>query len=133
MIMIALIAGLVGCAYDAVDGSLKAANTELHQVQTAIIAAMADAKAATLAFPAEGATVFWAGGDTDCPYAQAGTMLYYAKDYIYGPFRAAYEISNNGTITQGVLVHANLGDHTPWSGIEWDTTNNNWMADDGLP
>jgi prepilin-type N-terminal cleavage/methylation domain-containing protein len=83
-------------------GTLQAANTELHQVQTAIIAAMADAEAGTLTGPGANETYWWAGGNTSCPYAAVssgnGTITYYASDYVYGPLRAAYRIANDGSI-----------------------------------
>ena len=109
-------------------GTVQSANTELHQVQTAIIACMADAEAASLANPAANATVEWAGGNgTQCPTSSAGAITFYASAYVYGPFRAAYTIDHGGTILSGTLNSTELGTRTPWSGITWDSVNKNWI------
>jgi prepilin-type N-terminal cleavage/methylation domain-containing protein len=116
------------------QGTLQSANTELHQVQTAIIAAMADAEAASLASPTGTATKWWAGGNdtAEVPWTTAGNITYYASDYVFGPFRAAYEIDSSGGIilastnnTQAQTLIVDRG-RTPWSGIEWDDVNKNW-------
>ena len=111
-------------------GTVQAANTELHQVQTAIIAAMADAETATLTSP-NSTDLYWAGG--------AGTVYcivmingeertFDAADYVYGPFRAAYEINSGGEILQAT-TNSTLIVGNPWSGIDWDGTNKNWAKD----
>jgi prepilin-type N-terminal cleavage/methylation domain-containing protein len=107
-------------------GTVQAANTELHQVQTAVIATLADAEAAKLTNPTGAATVMWAGGNgTQCPTSQAGNVTFYASSYVYGPFRAAYEITEDGTILLGTLNSTEIVG-TPWSGIHWDSINKNW-------
>ena len=99
-------------------GTLQAANTELHQVQTAIIAAMADAESGTLtSFGA------WSGGNGTI---QAGA--YDAATYVYGPFRATYYIEENGSIDRGELTVPE--GRTAWSGIHWDGTNKGWASGD---
>ena len=83
---------------------------------------MADAESGTLS-----AYGWWAGGNGTIQ-ATSGNDTYDAATYVYGPFRAAYEIDETGTILQGSLTHDTLGDRSPWSGIEWDSTNKNWRA-----
>ena len=114
-------------------GTLQAANTELHQVQTAIIAAMADAEAGSLTanatlgnFPYE-----WSGG-TGVIYIDRsgiedpvdGENYWDAAHYVYGPLRATYVIQQNGTISTGTCNA--LGQ---WGeGIIWDALNQNWRV-----
>ena len=112
-------------------GTLQAANTELHQVQTAIIAAMADGETGTLGglnttFPADwdgDAGIVYvdaAGGTTDT--FDAG-VDYDARDYVYGPFRADYFILKDGTI-QSATCNAT----GQWgTGIEWDDSVHAWV------
>ena len=99
-------------------GTLQAANTELHQVQTAIIASMADGQTGQL-------TGFddWAGQE-DTVYVQIGDIRYDAASYIYGPLRATYSVAQNGTITHGDCNYAGA-----WgTGIIWDPSMMNWRA-----
>jgi prepilin-type N-terminal cleavage/methylation domain-containing protein len=116
------------------EGTVQSANTELHQVQTAVIAAMADAEAASLAYPSGTSTTWWAGGNEtgEVPYAVAGNLTFYGSDYVFGPFRAVYQIDSSGGIilastnnTQAQTLIVDRG-RTPWSGIEWDDVNKNW-------
>ena len=88
-------------------GTLQAANTELHQAQTAIIAAMADAETnvvldwATNDTLLDGEFIYWAG-ESDTVLIQATTgPPRDASVYIYGPFRAVYEIDHTGAIVAG--------------------------------
>ena len=104
-------------------GTLQAANTELHQCQTAIISAMADGQTGKLTAPAANVTVAW-DGSPDVVYVQVGTDKYDAASYKYGKFRAEYTVNNDGAITDG---NANITGG--WgSGIAWDSTANNWKA-----
>ena len=97
-------------------GTLQAANTELHQCQTAIISAMADGETAQLT--AYGA---WKG-QTGVVTVVVGNATYDAADYIYGLFRAEYTIEQDGGITSG-----NPDITGGWgTGIQWDTDANNW-------
>ncbi len=100
-------------------GTLQAANTELHQAQTAIIACMADAEIGQL----DAAAPAWAG---EADMVTIGT--YDASDYVYGPFRAAYDVSLNGTIMDGDETIEN-----GWgTSITWDDAYMNWReAEDG--
>jgi len=111
-------------------GTVQAANTELHQVQTAIISAMADGEAATLTSP-NTTSLYWAGG-AGTIYVTVGNTTYDAADYVYGPLRAAYEIDTSGAILSASLVDPNfpVNDRSPWSGIEWDDVNKNWKIPD---
>jgi len=110
-------------------GTVQAANTELHQVQTAIISLMADAESNVITLPAA-ANGWWAGGNDTSPYYVVNeTLTYYASDYVYGPFRAAYEVTTGGAIVQGTTVSpANVPIGSPWNNIQWNPTNMNWEA-----
>jgi len=88
-------------------GTLQAANTELHQAQTAIIACMADAETAQLD---AGATA-WNGG-ADAVEATAAGTTYDAANFIYGLFRGTYDVSINGSITAGLANE--WGDGIMW-------------------
>jgi hypothetical protein len=108
-------------------GTVQSANTELHQVQTAVIAAMAECESGTLNLT--GNSTWWAGGygyiTADCVAdpAEANDAAF----FVYGPLRAAYEIDTSGRILQGSLTEASVTIGDPWTGIQWDTTNSNWM------
>ena len=94
-------------------GTVQAANTELHQVQTAVIACMADAEAGQLDAPG-----VWAGGPGVIHIGE-----FDASSYVYGPFRAAYAISINGTITSGdASIEGGWG-----TGIVWDSEVRGWV------
>jgi len=99
-------------------GTLQAANTELHQAQTAIIAAMADAETAQLNC-ADGTT--WGGETGTVDATGAANVTYDAASYVYGLFRAIYTVNQDGSIVDG--------DSHDWgAGIMWDSTNDNWVA-----
>jgi prepilin-type N-terminal cleavage/methylation domain-containing protein len=109
-------------------GTLQAANTELHQVQTAIIASMADAETGLLADSYNGTPisypVSWAGGPGAVMTVSANSTYFDASAYVYGPFRASYSIEQNGTI-----IGANATITNGWgTGIHWDSTVANWAA-----
>jgi len=98
-------------------GTLQAANTELHQAQTAIIAAMADAESNNVsavgtewAGETEYVTVFGPGGNID------------AADYVYGPFRARYEVDATGAIVGGLCN----GEGEWGTAITWSEAFLNW-------
>ena len=102
------------------SGNVEAANTELHQAQTAITAALADAGAATIGVAPGTATA------ADAWKGQAGVVLATgsasgsngdAATYLMGPFKAGYSVSASGAITYG-LVNATGG----WKGVVWGTT-----------
>ncbi len=114
-------------------GTLQAANTELHQVQTAIISAMADGETGLLSggcnngsFPAPwsgGSGIIWvdAAGGTDDSY-DAG-VDFDASNYVYGPFRATYYIEQDGSISS-----ATCNATGQWgSGIVWNSTVSAWV------
>jgi prepilin-type N-terminal cleavage/methylation domain-containing protein len=104
-------------------GTLQAANTELHQCQTAIISAMADGQTGKLTAPASNLTANWDGGP-NVVYVTVANVTYDAADYIYGLFRAEYTIDNDGAIISG---NANITGG--WgSGIAWDTANGDWIT-----
>jgi type IV pilus assembly protein PilA len=104
-------------------GTLQAANTELHQVQTAIIASMADAETGQLAsnqtYP-----VSWSGGPGYVYTIGGNGTVFDAAEYVYGPFRASYSIDQDGSIlTANSTITNGWGD-----GITWDGTVMAWVA-----
>ena len=104
-------------------GTLQAANTELHQVQTSIIACMADGEVGVLTEPADGDTNDWAGGNGTI-YVTVGNTTYDASDYVYGPFRARYTIDHEGSILTAVCNYEG-----GWgSGIVWNSTVQSWVV-----
>jgi len=110
-------------------GTLQAANTELHQVQTAVIAAMADGETGLLTAPVSGNSSLWYG-QTQAVWVESGNSTGYdaddydAADYIYGPLRATYEISHYGEI-----VTATCNATGQWgAGVVWDPAVANWAA-----
>ena len=120
-------------------GTLQAANTELHQVQTAIISLMADAETGTIYL--DGAdTAWWPGGGDLTPTADRAGVTYNASDYVYGSFRATYLIDTKGNILWAVCnpetTHMAAGAPdvepatNPWNGIVWSDVNKNWEAGD---
>jgi type IV pilus assembly protein PilA len=105
-------------------GTLQAANTELHQAQTAIIAAMADGETGLLTAPSGNSTDTWSG-EAGTVYVQIGTNTTYdASDYCYGPFRATYTVNGYGEILSGTCNATGQ-----WgSGIQWNSAVMNWEA-----
>ena len=104
-------------------GTLQAANTELHQAQTAIIAAMADGETGLLTAPSGNATTTWSGEDGQV-YVTVGNVTFDAQDYVYGPFRATYTVNGYGEILSGTCN----GTGQWGSGILWDAAVANWKA-----
>jgi len=97
-------------------GTLQAANTELHQCQTAIISAMADGETAQLTTSGD-----WQG-DTGVVTVVVGNVTFDAADYIYGLFRAEYTVEQDGGITAGDPdITGGWG-----VGIVWDSDADNW-------
>ena len=105
-------------------GTLQAANEELHQVQTAVIAAMADGETGLLTAPSGNATADWKG-EEDIIYVELGNSTRYdAADYIYGPLRATYTINGYGQIET-----ASCNDTGQWgTGIEWNSDTGAWKS-----
>jgi hypothetical protein len=103
---------------DVVCSSVHAANIELHQIQTAIVACMAEAETAQL--------TTWGDwyGELDVITVVVGNVTYDAGDYIYGPFWATYTVQQDGSITNGYCDYpGGWGDS-----IIWDPVNNNWVC-----
>ena len=111
-------------------GTLQAANTELHQVQTAVIACMADGETGLLTAPSGNGTVPW-DGDAGVIWVESGVTGggpdaddFDAADYIYGPLRADYTINGYGEIESATC---NLTGQ--WgAGISWDPAVMNWQV-----
>jgi prepilin-type N-terminal cleavage/methylation domain-containing protein len=106
-------------------GTVQSANTELHQVQTAVISAMAECESGTLS-----GTGWWSGGNgtiyANCTRASGENDASY---YVYGPFRASYNIDDKGNILEGSIddvAHPDIGN--PWTGIVWNSTIKNWQS-----
>jgi len=100
-------------------GTLQAANTEVHQVQTAVIATMADAETGKLS-----AYGLWSGGNGTIQATSAGNSTFDASSYVYGPLRAAYDITEDGSITSGdAMIDGGWGD-----AIVWNSTVQSWSA-----
>jgi prepilin-type N-terminal cleavage/methylation domain-containing protein len=104
-------------------GTLQAANTELHQAQTAIIAAMADGETGLLTEPLGNATTTWSG-ESGQVYVDTAGNISDAADYIYGPFRATYTVNGYGEILSGNCT----GDGQWGSGIRWNTDTGAWTS-----
>ena len=102
-------------------GTLQAANTELHQVQTAVIACMADGETGLLTTPLGNATAPWSGGPSVITVV-VGNTTFDANNYVYGPFRATYTINGYGQITT-----ASCNVTGQWgAAIAWDGDHHNW-------
>jgi prepilin-type N-terminal cleavage/methylation domain-containing protein len=112
-------------------GTVQAANTELHQVQTAVISAMGQCESGVLQLAAN-TTAWWAGGTgvvlAPCNMTDGSSD---AGFYVYGPFRAAYKINQYGRILKGTLDNVECSPAvigTPWVGIHWNNETNNWAS-----
>jgi prepilin-type N-terminal cleavage/methylation domain-containing protein len=100
-------------------GTLQAANTELHQAQTAIVSAMADAE--TNAINGTG-DYYWSGEDGVIVCFSANGTPYDASEYCYGPFRAEYTVNDEGAITDGdPTIDGGWG-----TSVMWDDAYMNW-------
>jgi len=111
-------------------GTLQAATTELHQVQTAVIACMADGETGFLTNPAVNATAGWPGGNGTI-WVESGVTPggpdgddYDAADYVYGPLRATYVITHEGEIESASCVL----DGQWGTGIVWSGEFHNWIV-----
>jgi prepilin-type N-terminal cleavage/methylation domain-containing protein len=102
-------------------GTLQAANTELHQAQTAIVAAMADAETNAI----NGTAPYEWAGETGVIVCYSANMTPYdASDYCYGPFRAMYTVDEEGAIYLGnATIDGGWG-----TSILWDSDFMNWEA-----
>jgi len=108
-------------------GTLQAANTELHQAQTAIVAAMADAESNEITVNYTG-THYW-GGQEDCVIAwSANGTPYDASNYCYGPFKAEYLVSTDKQ-TIGAIMYGTANITDGWGGIEWECAFSNWVLE----
>ena len=105
-------------------GTLQAANTELHQAQTAIVSAMADCESGIVTtstnWSGEDDTIYAFCANVSAPVAGPGD----ASFYCYGPFRARYTVLADGSITNGVCNYTG-----GWgTSIQWDPAFGNWKA-----
>lgn len=112
-------------------GTLQAANTELHQAQTAIISAMADAESNVLQGQGANVTFNWSGQPGIVLAVGPGNVTYDAADYCYGPFRAYYTVTGDPDSTEGNgAITLGWADYDGgWgSAIVWNTTFMTWAA-----
>ena len=111
------------------EGTLQAANTELHQAQTAIVAAMATVESSNITVNSTGN--LWAGEPSVVVAHGAGGTEADAAHFCYGPFRAAYTISENTTAGIGAITNGDPDIDGGWgTGISWNSTYMNWQAVD---
>ena len=114
-------------------GTLQAANTELHQAQTAIITMMADAESNRVEVFGGGATVQWAGEENVVTIPNPAGGDWDASDYIYGPLRAEYTVvawAANVT-NPGAIIAGNSEILGGWGDtIAWDNCVTNWAMQD---
>jgi type IV pilus assembly protein PilA len=90
------------------EGRLEAAQTELHQAQTAVAATMAEAGAASV-------TAGDFGPTTDLVVDNVS-----AQSFLHGPLTATYNVAANGNIT-GVNDDTVFGNGVCWDGtmLQW--------------
>ena len=101
------------------EGTLQAANTELHQAQTAIVAAMAEVESNQLSVNGTA----WQGQPGYIIATGAANQTADASDFCYGPFRAAYSVN----ATDGAIYSGNPDITGGWGdSIVWNTTYQNW-------
>jgi len=89
------------------SGTVEAANTEAHNVQTAVLAYMVDNNLATIT---GGGSV---GPEIDIPAVPAPPNTS-VKSFITGVLQATYDISAEGTIT-----NATLAANSKWTGLTY--------------
>ncbi|HUV56311.1 MAG TPA: type II secretion system protein [Dehalococcoidales bacterium] len=105
-------------------GTVQAANTEAHNVQTAVLAFMADTSQSTL--PDVGVPPDSTAGDVgpavDIP-ASANTTTPSVKKFITGNLQADYTISVEGAITGAeTITDSKWGDLEYTQGVGWAPT-----------
>ena len=89
-------------------GTEQAANTEAHNVQTAVLAAMADENVSTLN---DGATV-GPGRERAVTYGDSDNLS--VENYFTGSLEATYGLDEDGAIAS-----ANATDNGTWQDLEW--------------
>ena len=112
-------------------GTLQAANTELHQAQTGIISAMADAESNDMVGKGANVTFTWTGEPGVIEINGAGNVTYDAANYCYGPFRATYTVQGDPNSSDG--IGAIIDGDCDWDGgwgtaIVWNSTYMSWVA-----
>ncbi len=94
------------------------ANEEMHQVKTAVGAAMFDGNVSDI--DGTSSTYTWDG--------RAGQILCGGVDpaqYVDGSFGATYTFSDDGAIVGGVLTPS--PGKTAWIGVSWDAASGGWV------
>ena len=105
------------------SGNLEAAKTELHQAQTAIAAAMADAGVTNIDGVADNETVTWNGASDVIECTPTGGTTVDASEFLQGAeFKAIYTVKGTGEIVGG--------EANGWDGIQWCTSINGWYDED---
>jgi type IV pilus assembly protein PilA len=97
-------------------GTLEAAQTELHQAQTAVAACMADAGTGLLT--AFDNTSGWDGSVGIITATAPNNVTYDAASYKHGMFKAHYMVNQDGDISGAT--------NDSWSGIQWNSSTLNW-------
>ena len=100
-------------------GTEQAANTEAHNVQTAVLAYMADESLATLL---EGTNPPYAGiiGPTNDIPATANATDPSVKKFITGDLQADYTISRDGAIASAIVItDSKWGNLVYTAGVGW--------------
>ena len=102
-------------------GTVQAANTEAHNVQTAVLAYMADTSQPTLPDPVDPGIAGDVGPTLleDIP-ASANATTPSVKKFITGNLQAVYTISIDGAIASAaVITDSKWGDLTYTAGVGW--------------
>jgi prepilin-type N-terminal cleavage/methylation domain-containing protein len=106
------------------EGTLQAANTELHQAQTAIVSAMADVESNNITVAG-----VWAGEPGVVVAHGANNSSADASEFCYGPFRAGYSVSDNVTLGIGAIYYGDPNIAGGWGpSISWNNTYMNWQS-----
>ncbi len=115
-------------------GTLQAARTELHQAQTAIISAMADAESNSIEVTLLSGHAGWRG-DAGVVIVDGPRGPKDAADYIYGPFRAEYKVTSFAAepTNPGAIVAGDPDIPGGWGdSIAWDYCSMGWANPDDI-
>ena len=96
-------------------GTVEAANTEAHDVQTAVLAAMADTNTSGLT-----ATGTVGPAHTSAVFASDGTTAVAVHDYFVGNLEATYTLGADGQITTAAPVVDGKWKDLLWQNGHWE-------------
>ena len=97
-------------------GTVEAANTEVHNVQTAVLAAMADKSVSTLD---DSGTV--GSGHTSTVTYNTGSANLTVEDYFIGNLQATYTLSTDGSIASATKLSGGK-----WESLTWNAATRTW-------